>query len=672
MAITKQINSMYIFCHIHFCAVWGAHHRHFPPPLSCDKKMDFRRDAQLVMQVNCAKSFKALFETLATTAIEGVFEFSADSVQFQARQREHKMRMEIETKYVEIYRYAFDVPFYRIGMEFNSIHRALLNVTDNTVIGFVVTARDVANNSFAMYVSDSTRGTIDNISFTNKSFTQTPYEPETYVYDQVLQLPSTGFKQIVTSCKDSKVIQFMSKQISRDKAILFYITKINTDTSRHSILLCANVIDDATPVVAAAPPRTPQSIDDIVHPLETLGCPPEVADEVRRECDKRECFPLTALQDITRANGVAKQLRMCLGKGQPLAVVYNINSIGRLSFIVPPAPDASVLRLEKLLTDMYSDMPMLMKGRWLSGHSGNAGHFGHAARSTQLDTLSNPSLANKPEADSPFGFLDSFGTLSSVPVVDFTLSRKTRAQIIAAERGVQGTATGSVTLSAAAGVGTNSAKKSKHAKLAKAAKPKESKEPKEPKEPKELKEPKEPKPPKTPKPPKSPKQSVGRRAKRKDKTAVLVDSNDRVESPPLSNPVTPVVVPVAIGADDDRPLAELAALTEESRDPPRDGRPRCRIRRVAGGRRNHEIVHARVIHPSRILPCVPIQAIQIPTVPALSVPGSAATPCKCSRSGCASVPKKKKCAAWDFKPAFEIKNYFKICSDPPQSIVSRP
>ena len=60
--------------------------------------MDFRRDALLVAQFNCAKPLKALFETLALTAIEGVFEFGRELAVFHGRRTLPRIAVSIATR----------------------------------------------------------------------------------------------------------------------------------------------------------------------------------------------------------------------------------------------------------------------------------------------------------------------------------------------------------------------------------------------------------------------------------------------------------------------------------------------------------------------------------------------------------------------------------------------
>ena len=179
--------------------------------------MDFRRDALLVAQFNCAKPLKALFETLALTAIEGVFEFGRELAEFHGRQTQHRIAVSIATREIEVYRYAFDEPVFRLGVEFPAVFAALGSVT----------RADVDRGTYTVYVSEHKKGTFDEFEFTNKRFKQVARSPERYTYDQVLQMTSTQFKQIVTSCKNAKTLQFLSKRLAPGVSALFYHAPID-------------------------------------------------------------------------------------------------------------------------------------------------------------------------------------------------------------------------------------------------------------------------------------------------------------------------------------------------------------------------------------------------------------------------------------------------------------
>ena len=449
--------------------------------------MDFRRDALLVAQFNCAKPLKALFETLALTAIEGVFEFGRELAEFHGRQTQHRIAVSIATREIEVYRYAFDEPVFRLGVEFPAVFAALGSVTDNSAVGFVVTRADVDRGTYTVYVSEHKKGTFDEFEFTNKRFKQVARSPERYTYDQVLQMTSTQFKQIVTSCKNAKTLQFLSKRLAPGVSALFYHAPMDGCT-RNTMITCADAPAPGDDLMVRRPLPEPASVDDVQDPLEALGADPAAVRAAQSECDKQECFPVTALQDVARANGVAKHLRICLAVGKPLAVIYNISSVGQLSFLVLPAPDPGVMKLEELLKSRWADLPLLAGDRLLS------------TVPAAVQSVAGEVLGATSGADAGFDFLKSFG--APMPAtMDFSIARRSRADEHAAQRDEQ-----------------------------------------------------------------APRRANGQGSSR---------GVPRVDFCPA--------------ADDQRAVAELAALVSESSEPPRGTRVPVRARKVAPGRRNHRL-----------------------------------------------------------------------------------
>lgn len=345
---------------------------------------------------DCLVSFKTtqsiklriLFESLHAILGDGLLDFTPDGVFLTASTATGIIVVNMPKENIEEYVCVQNV---ECGIKFAAMYAYLKNVNDTDVVGIQVT-RDGYNGAYLFVCNSGAEGKCDayrsmyqiRLVMLNR-FEITQMMPEELHMDTCVTLPSTTFQRFLRSHEKVDTSPDLNIQIMAhipepgpDGALPTQgdVYFVSNGQDAHLVTSSSFPIfrstDDPTNVFESAfveeekedePPPAEVSEPSVAEPepqILSLPQPSKVEDSVKfvidsrflkietslfyahRSSDKKEQYSLKTLLEIAKMTGMSHSVRLFLAPEAPLAIVYDIGTLGSVLLFVAPKTDEVV------------------------------------------------------------------------------------------------------------------------------------------------------------------------------------------------------------------------------------------------------------------------------------------------------------------------------------------